>query len=154
MIDDACLIVRDGKYWFYYKGRQLGKSPGQTKMGVAIADKPDGPYVKYKNNPVVPGNHEVTVWPKGRGVAAMIGTTGPKNITRSILYAEDGLNFSKTHDVVQVPTAAGAYRPEAFTDSGTGEQIQWGVHIGKRQGFLPFLERFDLVAAESDVGKR
>ncbi len=74
LVDDACLIVRDGKYWFYYKGRQLGKSPGQTQMGVAIADKPEGPYLKHKANPVIPGNHEVLVWTQGNGVAAMIGS--------------------------------------------------------------------------------
>ena len=148
LIDDACLIVRDGKYWCYFKGRQLGKSPGQTQMGLAIADKPEGPYVKFKNNPVIPGNHEVLVWPQGKGVAALIGTTGPKEITRSILYSKDGLHFSKTHDVVSVPHAAGAFRPEAFTESGSGKLIQWGVHIGKRKGFLPFVERFDLKKAE------
>ena len=97
---------------------------------------------------MIPGNHEVLVWPQGKGVAAMIGTTGPKEITRSIMYAEDGLHFSKTHNILNVPTAAGAYRPEAFTDSGTGEQIQWGVHIGKQRGSLPFIQRFDLVEAE------
>ena len=154
LIDDACLIVRDGKYWFYYKGRQLGKSPAQTKMGVAIADKPQGPYVKYKDNPIIQGNHEVLVWPQGAGVAAMIGTTGPKEITSSILYAEDGLHFSKTHEVIDVPTAGGAYRPEAFTGSGTGKQIQWGVHIGKRKGSLPFIERFDLAKSEPDSNEK
>jgi beta-xylosidase len=148
LVDDACLIVREGKYWFYYKGRQLGKSPAQTKLGVAISDKPGGPYVKYVGNPVIPGNHEVLVWPRGKGVAAMIGTTGPKEITRSIMVAEDGLHFSKTHNILNVPTAAGAYRPEAFTDSGAGKRIQWGVHIGKQRGSLPFIQRFDLVEAE------
>jgi hypothetical protein len=113
-------------------------------MGVAIAEKPQGPYTKYEGNPVIPGNHEVLVWPQGTGVAAMIGTTGPKAITRSILYAEDGLHFSKTHSIVNVPTAAGAYRPEAFTNSGTGVRIEWGVHIGKKNEFLPFIERFEL----------
>ena len=148
LVDDACLIKREGKYWFYYKGRQLGKSPAQTKLGVAIADRPQGPYVKYEGNPVIPGNHEVLVWPQGKGVAAMIGTTGPKEITRSIMYSEDGLHFSKTHTVIDVPHAAGAYRPEAFTDSGTGKRIQWGVHIGKQRGSLPFIQRFDLAEAE------
>ena len=61
------------------------------------------------------------------------------------MYSEDGLHFSKTLKVIDVPTAAGAYRPEAFSDSGLGKQIEWGVHIGKRQDFLPFIERFDLV---------
>jgi len=41
------------------------------------------------------------------------------------------------------PGAAGAYRPEAFTDSGKGEMIEWGISIGNKQGILPFPERFD-----------
>jgi hypothetical protein len=65
-----------------------------------------------------------------------------------VCSTEAGLHFKKTHDVANVPTAAGAYRPDAFTESGTGEQIQWGVHIGKRKGFLPFIERFDLTTGK------
>jgi beta-xylosidase len=143
LVDDACLIVRGGKYWFYYKGRQLGKGPGQTQMGVAIADQPEGPYVKHESNPVVPGNHEVLVWPQGEGVAAMIGTTGPKTITNSVMYAADGLSFSKTHVAKKGPWAGGAYRPEAFTESGKGELPKWGVEIGRKKGYLPFINRFD-----------
>ncbi|WP_342793759.1 family 43 glycosylhydrolase [Pontiella desulfatans] len=150
LIDDACLVVREGKYWFYYKGRQLGKSPGQTQMGLAIADKPEGPYVRHPENPVIPGNHEVLVWPQGTGVAAMIGTTGPKDIINSILYSEDGVHFSKTHTVVKGPWAGGAYRPEAFTQSGTGDLPEWGVEIGraKGKGNLPFIHRFDVEKGE------
>jgi len=144
LIDDACLIKRDGKYWFYYKGRQLGKRPHQTQLGLAIADHPQGPYVKHEASPVIPGNHEVLVWPQGDGVAALIGKVGPKEWVQSIVYSEDGINFAKTHDVIDVPHAAGAYRPEAFTESGDGKQIEWGVHIGKARGSLPFIERFDL----------
>ncbi|MEP4079455.1 MAG: family 43 glycosylhydrolase [Haloferula sp.] len=148
LVDDACLLVRDGKYWFFYKGRQLGKSPGETQMGLAIADKPEGPYVRHEGNPVIPGNHEVLVWPQGKGVAAMIGTTGPKEITNSVLYAEDGLNFTKTHTVKRGPWAGGAYRPEAFTDSGKGELPKWGVEIGrpkgKGKGKLPCIGRYDV----------
>ncbi len=147
LVDDACLIVRDGKYWFYYKGRQLGKSPSETKMGVAIADKPEGPYVKHEANPVIPGNHEVVVWPQGSGVAAMIGTTGPEDLTNTVQYAEDGIHFTKTHDLVNGPVAAGTYRPEAFTESGKGEIPEWGVEIGqpdRKKGELPFIRRFDL----------
>ena len=144
LVDDACLIVRDGKYWLYYKGRQLGKSPAHTQMGLAIADQPEGPYVRYEGNPVIPGNHEVMVWPQGAGVAAMIGTTGPNEWVRLLVYSEDGIHFNKTHDVVHVPRAAGAYRPKAFTGSGQGERIEWGVHIGKAKNALPFIERFDI----------
>lgn len=145
LVDDACLISRNGKYWLFYKGRQLGKSPGETQMGVAIADHPRGPYVRHDANPVIPGNHEVLVWPQGSGVSAMIGTTGPKEITNSILYAKDGIHFSKTHNVTNGPWAGGAYRPEAFTQSGSGSVPTWGVEIGraKGRGRLPFIQRFD-----------
>ena len=146
LIDDACLITRQGKYWLYYKGRQQGKSPSQTQMGVAIADQPQGPYIKHQSNPVIPGNHEVLVWPQGEGVAAMIGTTGPKEIKKSILFSEDGIKFKKTHNVVKGPWAGGAYRPEAFTQSGNGKLPRWGVEIArvKKKGALPYIGRFDL----------
>ncbi|MDF7806444.1 family 43 glycosylhydrolase [Pontiellaceae bacterium B12219] len=152
LVDDACLLVRDGKYWFYYKGRQLGKSPGETQMGLVIADKPGGPYVRHPQNPVIPGNHEVLIWPQGEGVAAMIGTTGPKQIINSILYAEDGVNFSKIGTVKSGPWAGGAYRPEAFTQSGTGDIPEWGVEIGrpKGKGNLPFIQRFDVTLKEGN----
>jgi hypothetical protein len=39
----------------------------------------------------------------GKGVAAMIGTTGPKELTHSVFFAEDGLHFSKTHHILNVP---------------------------------------------------
>ncbi len=153
LVDDACLLIRDGKYYFYYKGRKLGLGPGKTKMGLAIADHPQGPYVRHTANPVIEGNHEVLVWPQGKGVTAMIGTTGPKEITKSIMYAADGVNFSKIGDVVKGPVAGGAYRPEAFTDSGKGDLPEWGVEIrgsnvkeGKR---LPCIGRFD-VSTDSD----
>lgn len=144
LVDDACLVVRDGKYWFYYKGRQMGKGPGQTKMGVAIADKPEGPYVKYEGNPIIGGNHEVLVWPEGTGVAAMIGTTGPPELVRSVLYAEDGLHFTKTYQVIDGPVGGGAYRPNNFADNGKAERIQWGVEIQGKKGFLPFIHGFKL----------
>ena len=150
LIDDACLIVRDGRYWFYYKGRQLGKSPSQTKMGLAIADKPEGPYVRHETNPVIPGNHEVVVWPQGDGVAAMIGPRAPKNIKHAVLYSVDGLSFRKTHNVINHPWAAGTYRPEAFTDSSLGQLVSWGIEMAvtKGKGNLPFLRRFDIEWAD------
>ncbi len=147
LIDDACLIVREGKYWFYYKGRQLGKTARETKMGVAIADHPQGPYVKHSENPVIPGNHEVLVWPQGNGVAAMIGTVGPEYLVKSIQYAKDGIHFTKTLDLENPPHAGGVYRPEAFTDSGKGEMPEWGVMIGspnRENGELPFIQGFKL----------
>ncbi len=143
LVDDSCLIVRDGKYWFYYKGRQLGKSPSQTQMGLAISENPGGPYIRHKGSPVIPGNHEVVVWPQGTGVAAMIGKVGPKDIVRTIQYAEDGVNFTKTHDLSEEAFAGGTFRPEAFTNSNKGEAPTWGVEIGPA-GKLLCIQRFDI----------
>ena len=149
LVDDACLMVREGNIWLYYKGRQLGKSPAHTQMGLAIAEKPEGPYIKHEANPVIPGNHAVLAWPQGKGVAAMIGTSGPADIINTVQYADDGIHFSKTHDAVDGPRAGGAYRPEAFSNSGTGKPIQWGVEIGKHKGKeLPYIHRVDIQWSE------
>ncbi|WP_168564582.1 family 43 glycosylhydrolase [Crateriforma spongiae] len=148
LVDDACLVARDGKYWLYYKGRQLGKGPGQTQMGVAVAEDPQGPYMKHAANPVIPGNHEVLVWPQGGGVAAMIGTTGPKEITNSIMYAADGIRFTKTYHVNSGPWAGGVYRADDFKMDYSGGSPKWGIEIGrpvKGGGTrLPFLQRFEI----------
>lgn len=142
-LDDACLIVRDGKYWLYYKGVQSYRTtPQQTKMGVAIAEQPQGPYVKHPS-PVVSGGHEVLVWPYGQGVVALITTAGASGVVNTLQYAEDGITFSKMADLEKCPNGGGAFRPEAFTDSGQGKMIDWGVHIKTKKGSLPSLERFD-----------
>ncbi|PXA05270.1 xylosidase [Coraliomargarita sinensis] len=143
LVDDACLIIRGGKYWLYYKGRQLGKSPRETKMGIAFAENPAGPYRKCGSNPVIPGGHEVLVWPQGPGVAAVIGNVGPKGVAHSIQYARDGVNFSKKHELKEGPWAGGAYRPDGFEETTDGDRIRWGLQIGKKKGSLPFLERFE-----------
>jgi len=77
----------------------------------------------------------------------MIGSTGPKAITNSILYSADGYKFSKTHTVKKGPWAGGAYRPEAFTQSNKGELPKWGVEIGrgkKGKKSLPCIRRFEV----------
>jgi hypothetical protein len=141
-VDDACLMMRHGKYWLYYKGRQWDNTPANTMMGVAIAEHPEGPYEKCLGSPVIRGGHEVLVWRLGAGVAAMVNT-GPEGIRKTLQYAPDGLSFSRLMDLDEVPRAPGAYRPEAFRDKGEGRMIEWGLHIGRQKGFLPFLERFD-----------
>ncbi|KJD37218.1 xylosidase [Tamlana sedimentorum] len=144
LIDDACLIARNNQYWLYYKGRKLGESPHYTKMGVAIANKPEGPYVKYNGNPVIKGGHAVLAWPKGKGVAAVIGKTGPDELLRAVLYSDDGFHFKKTHHVENGPDAGGAYRSNNFLDAGDAAPINWGVEIESTDTSLPFLHRYDL----------
>ena len=144
-IDDSCLIKRDGKFWLYYKGRQWMKGPAETKMGVAIAEKPEGPYLKSPQNPVAEGGHEVLVWAEGKGVGALVGMKLGEAKPFNLMYAEDGLNFEKVAQIEsdKAPWAPGAYRPEAFSESDKGERIKWGLHIGGKRPDL-FLERFEI----------
>ena len=141
-VDDACMLYREGRVWLYYKGRQWGKTPAETRLGVTVSDAPSGPFEKSPANPVVNGGHEVIAWPYRRGVVAMINI-GPPGIARTLHYSDDGVAFRKIADLPGVPGAAGTYRPEAFTDSGIGEMPEWGLCIAKRDGTLPYLERFE-----------
>jgi hypothetical protein len=50
----------NGQYWLYYKSwntkeydEAIGPIRGNRKYGLAMADKPQGPYKKYEGNPVI-----------------------------------------------------------------------------------------------------
>ncbi|MBD3182083.1 family 43 glycosylhydrolase [Candidatus Poribacteria bacterium] len=140
-VDDSCLIVRNGKYWLYYKGRQMGLSPAETKMGLAISEFPQGPYRKHPQNPILKSGHEVCVWPHGEGVAAIIAPTGPEGST--IQYSPDGINFS-VKAKIKPPSAPGPYRTDEYKDVEYGKGITWGIcqNIHEKTHW-PFLMRFD-----------
>jgi len=137
-VDDSCLIARGGEYWLYYKGRQMGLSPAETKMGLAIARDPAGPYVKVSSDPVIPCGHEVLVWPHGPGVACLV-SMGPK----SLWYAEDGIEFGMVCELSDRPSAPGAYRPDAFDGPTRGQGICWGICQVCPPDARPYLARFD-----------
>jgi hypothetical protein len=136
-VDDAALMVRDGRYWLYYKGRQIDHSPGQTKMGVAIAERPEGPYRKHSAGPLHPG-HEVLVWPHGEGVASMATAAGP----RRIYFAADGIHFAPRNPIANAPHAPGAYRADGFRATEKGQGLTWGISHAAQSGDLHLL-RFD-----------
>ncbi|MCY4411386.1 MAG: family 43 glycosylhydrolase [Caldilineaceae bacterium] len=138
-VDDSCLVVRDGRYWLYYKGRQKGLSPRETRMGLAVAEGPLGPYRKAEENPLVEGGHEVCVWRQGTGVAALVQPNGPEGGT--LRYSEDGIHF-RSCAVLRPPQAPGPYRADFLEDEPQGAGIEWGLHINLRSRQLPFLERF------------
>lgn len=142
-VDDAGPIVLNGRYHLYYKGRQWGHSPSETKMGVAMADSPEGPYVKYPDNPLIPAGHEVMVWRQGTGVVAMINKIGPPSHSMSLQYAENGLHFERLRAISHVPGAGGFYCPEAFNGSESADAPEWGLQIGLREDHLPYLVRTD-----------
>ena len=137
-VDDSCLVVRDGRYWMYYKGRQKNRTPSETKMGVAIAESPTGPYVKHSGNPVLDSGHEVCVWPHGGGVGCLVCNVGPQGNT--LQYSEDGLHFRRVADTVP-PKAPGPYREDNFVD-GPGPGITWGLCMESHPKW-PYLLRFD-----------
>ncbi len=126
-VDDTCFVVREGRYWMYYKGRQWNRPPRETKMGLAIAERPEGPYVKHEGNPVLDSGHEVCVWPHRGGVAALISDVGPQG--RTLQYSGDGIRFHRVAGLTRVPHAPGPSRDDAFVD-GADCTFQWGVSIG------------------------
>jgi hypothetical protein len=140
VVDDACLIVRNGRYWLYYKGRQMGLSPRQTKLGVAIADKPTGPYRKHPDNPLIKSGHEALVAPYREGVLAVVTRVGPQRNT--IQFASDGIDFDVKAPIAHPPHAPGAYRPDAFSDDGHGKGLRWGISMGMRKG-QTYLKRYE-----------
>ena len=129
VVHDPSLIARNGQYYLYYKSLYFRGSAhrfmeGDLKdwvtkeggipigWGVAIADQPEGPYVKSELNPVIVGGHECIIWPYAKGICALV-TEGPEKNT--IQYAEDGLNFKVIDTVKEAPIAAGIFRPD-FSD--------------------------------------
>lgn len=137
-LDDACLIVRNHQYWLYYKGRQKGLTPAETKMCLALAGRPAGPYTKYENNPILPSGHEVCVWPHGNGVVALISPCGPE--ANTVQYSEDGIHFTRMA-IVAPPRAPGPYRADNYRD-GAGPGITWGLCHDIHSEDRPFLLRF------------
>jgi hypothetical protein len=129
LIDDACLAVKDDQIWLYYKGRYRGSSSTDTQMGVAVADDPLGPFVKQNDgDPVQEGGHEVQIWAdRYQGIYSLVNSVGPSELTYTIRYAADGLNFRKYADTsTDIPGAPGLFRPE-LTDPDAGQMPKWGV---------------------------
>ncbi len=144
-VDDSCVVVRDGKYWLYYKGRPIGGTPRQTRMGLAIAEHPEGPYRKVAGDDpalhgaLVDGGHEVCCWPHGSGVAALFCNVGPGGNT--LQYSADGIHFQVVCRACP-PCAPGPFRADHYQNN-RGPGITWGLCIADAGGPWPYLKRFD-----------
>ena len=137
-VDDTCLVARKGVYWMYYKGRQMNHSPAETRMGLAIAGAPTGPYEKHGDNPVLDSGHEICVWPHGPGVGCLVCSVGPQGNT--LQYSDDGIHFRRILDTVP-PNAPGPFRADGFVD-GVGPGVTWGISM-EHHAAWPYLVRFD-----------
>ncbi len=126
-VDDASLLYKDKKYWLYYKGRSMKdgpKGPLYTKMGVALADTPEGPFIKY-DKPILSKSHEVMIWPDSNGIYALA------SFSSTIEFSKDGLDFeSKPLNMKKDnrPNAPGAYRPD-LTDHRDKSSLSWGISM-------------------------
>lgn len=163
---DPTFIVKGGKYYLYYKGQPMGpnldyylegrdaKYGTRIAMGVAIADRPEGPYKKSKLNPVICGGHECIIFPYRDGMCALV-SQGPEK--GSVQFSTDGLNFYPKafgimnpgfKRIVTYPAAAGIYRVGHFRDieEAPGQGITWGLRnrMGSVNGHnYNFLSRWD-----------
>lgn len=129
-IHDPFPLVYQGKIWLYYKGAPLEKSHLTIirAQGVAIAERPEGPFVKSELNPVISSGHETCLFPYREGIAAIVSFDGPEKNT--VQYAPDGLNFEVKSNIQVPPPAPGPFCPDLFADNGDGRGITWGLlHI-------------------------
>lgn len=147
-VHDPCLVPYQGKFWLYYKGEIMGEKMTfggrEIKWGVAVADRPEGPYVKSKYNPVTNSGHEVCVWKYRGGIAALLTTDGPEKNT--IQYAPDGINFEIEAVIKNAPQALGLFRT-AGHDKRPLEGLRRGLcHTWSSggQGRWAYIQRFHI----------
>lgn len=146
-IHDPYPLVYKGKIYLYYKG-EMGGNPNVRAQGLAIAEDALGPFRKHPLNPVINSGHETAMFPFREGIAAMVSRHGLEHNT--IQYAPDGIHFRIAAITALLPIAPGPYVPDAFTDSGNGRGITWGLCHFRNIGGEPgegrnhsILARFD-----------
>ncbi|MDQ8201422.1 family 43 glycosylhydrolase [Pelagicoccus sp. SDUM812003] len=143
-VHDPCLMFFRGKFYLYYKGEPMGEEMfmggRETKWGVAIADKIEGPYVKSEYNPISNSGHEICVWHYNGGIAGMLTTDGPERNT--LQWSRDGVNFEIMAYIKGAPEANGLFRTSDH-DKGPLEGLRWGLcHVV--DGQKGYLERFEV----------
>lgn len=126
-VHDPCLLHFKDKFFLYYKGERMGEEiymgGRETKWGVAIADKPEGPYIKSKYNPVTNSGHETCLWKYKDGIAALLTTDGVERNT--IQYSEDGINFEIMSAIKGGPEAPGPFIGHKYDKPLEG--MTWGL---------------------------
>ncbi|MEM9929420.1 MAG: family 43 glycosylhydrolase [Bacteroidota bacterium] len=124
-IHDPYPLVYKGKIYLYYKSDFDGDPELVRMQGLATADDPLGPFTKHPLNPVITSGHETTMFPYQDGIAALVIRDGNEHNT--IQFAPDGVNFEIAAISTMLPTAAGPFLPDAFTDTKDGRGITWGI---------------------------
>ncbi len=148
-VHDPALMLREGKYWLYYKGEGIGIHHMESKWGVAIADDPLGPYIRSPFNPITNSGHEVVVWQYAGGVGGLVNRCGPEKNT--IQFAADGINFEVMAQLVVPPQAAGPHRVDDAENTEPLSRFRWGLsHVIPRSSHLVMQGRDPLGLAAID----
>ena len=148
---DPSLYFYKNAWWLYYKcgyGYEGIVSEGghkyagpDTRWGVAISNKPEGPYRHSDLNPITNSGLETMLWHYNDGIAALLNRDGPEQDT--IQWASDGLNFEIMSHVHNTPQAPGAYRAEISYQHPL-DGVRWGLcHIDERGALWNHIVRFD-----------
>lgn len=128
-VHDPTLMYYKNKFYLYYKGERMGEKitagGREIRWGVAIADKPEGPYTKSPYNPITHSGHELHLWHYKGGIAMVSGADGPEKET--IQYAEDGINFEIMAYVNDVPFAMGLVE-SLDNDEHPTAGLAWGLY--------------------------
>lgn len=139
-----------GKFYLYYKGERMGErltfGGREIRWGAAVADRPEGPYVKSEYNPITNSGHEVCVWHYRGGIAALLSTDGPERNT--IQWAPEGIHFQIKAHLKWAPEAIGLVR-SLNTGKGPVEILRWGLchqydpswqwqYIRRFESYIPF----------------
>ncbi|MFM7207249.1 MAG: family 43 glycosylhydrolase [Planctomycetaceae bacterium] len=119
MLGDSTVLHREGRWWLYYKSRRAGETNLQTRIGVATADVPTGPYRRHPGNPLFPG-HAFSAWPHAGGVAAVGGVVSP-----ALLWSADGIHFE--HAGTLATESTGLFTPRH--GERVDERHRWGVEV-------------------------
>jgi len=146
-VDDTSFLIRDGMIWMYYKGRQWKNTPSHTKMGVAVARRPEGPFERLHDGKYVQDSgHEVVVWPENDRVMSLVSPTGPHG--RTLQMAEDGICFNIVGSLPgNLPKSAGLLRTDLTRPAANRTAPPWGISMATYRGD-PYLQRFEIVVAE------
>ena len=134
-VHDPVLFFFRDQFYLYYKGERMGEQMfmggRETRWGLAIADRPEGPYKKSPYNPVTNSGHETLLWHHNGGLAALLSTDGMERNTMQ--FAEDGINFEIMGGVKGAPQAAGPFR--GTTGDRPLDGLTWGLCHEVHQGW-------------------
>ena len=159
-VHDPTLMFYKGQFYLYYKGERMGErltSGGrEIRWGVAIAQNPEGPYIKSPYNPITQSGHELAIWHYQDGIAMISCKDGPEQGTMQ--YAKDGINFEIKSYVLNIPNAI-ATVPSLDGNQYPGAALQWGlsheyyIPEGKKwyEGYN-YITRFSFVPNKGHLG--